>query len=187
MQDFAVGLLDLGVDGLDLGLHLGRGGGGHGDELDQVLGLAEKILDQGDVMNIVAAQVGGDGQFARLLDQGAGAQDAFGGGDEFGHGVRIPISSNTTKEMFFHARISGQSHQHWKQQETRLKGEKMNVHNRHSIKKASGCTPHKNVLAQNAPQRAENADVSEHLSTMRLPCVGFPFQPGNEMLYYLHG
>jgi hypothetical protein len=57
--------------------------------------------------------------------------------------------------MFFYAGISEQSRQDWKQQETRLKGEKMNVHNRHPIKKASGCTPHKNVLAQNAPQRAE--------------------------------
>ena len=81
MQDLLVGKVGFGEDLFDLCFHLGGGGGGVGDEFDQVAGLLQDIFDFGDVGEIVFAALSGHGQLAGFLDELAGALDTLQGGD----------------------------------------------------------------------------------------------------------
>lgn len=85
MQNFPVGLLGFLKYRFDILLHFSSDACGHGNEPDQVTRLPQKVLDVRDVGKISASAFGRHGIFACFLDQGAGADDALGGGDEFGH------------------------------------------------------------------------------------------------------
>jgi hypothetical protein len=89
MQNFLVGTVGFEEDLGDLLLHFRGSAGGFWDELDQVTGVLEEGLDPGDVGKVIFTAFGWDGEVAGLLDQVAGALDAFGCRDETGH--RIPL------------------------------------------------------------------------------------------------
>jgi hypothetical protein len=87
MQNFPVSLGNFLVDFADIGFHIGSGAGRQGDEFDQVAGLPQKVFDLSDIGKVIFATLRRDGKISRFLDEGAGAEDAFGGGNQFGHGT----------------------------------------------------------------------------------------------------
>ena len=84
-------LFDLGVDLFHFLFHLGRDACGLWDELDQVFRLPQQIADVGDIRQVAfAVSLRRDGLGSGLLDQLAGADDPFGGGDKLCHEINAP-------------------------------------------------------------------------------------------------